>query len=132
LCTQKYRPSVQVVYSSTVHEAKEVDVNAKNKLKESKNKAVEKGESNENKSKIIKFKVAGNMRCAAEKVLEKVVSKVNWNLSKNIEWFKGKSEWDLVWEYSGSHIFEEVIMDYVKKNWKSDPFPASLIKTWTD
>ena len=81
------------------------------------------------------------MRCAAEKVLEKVVSKVNWNLSKNIEWFKGKSEWDLVWEYSGSHIFglkimesdsEEVIMDYVKKNWKSDPFPARLIKTWTD
>jgi hypothetical protein len=61
------------------------------------------------------------MLCAAKKVLEKFVSKVKWNLSRNIVWFKDEIEW----EYSGSHVFglkimesdsEDVITDYVKKN----------------
>ena len=66
-------------------------------------------------------------------------------MSRQINWFKEESKWDIDekidGEYSGIHIFgieidrdglTEVILENIKKNWKNDPFPAKLIQAWVD
>ena len=95
----------------------------------------------EKKVKVLKFRVAAHMRSAAEKVLETVVSKVNWKLSKKVKWFKDESKWDLDekvdGEFSSVHTFgielevddpTEVILEFIRNNWKSYPFPAKLVQ----
>ena len=85
------------------------------------------------------------MRVAAQKVLETAVSKLSSNLSRQLNWSKEESQWDIKdkidGEFSGTHVFEvevdrdklsEFILEAIKKNWKSDPFPAKLIEAWVE
>ena len=106
----------------------------------------EKEEQNaKKKKKLLKFKVAAHMRVAAQKVLETAVSKLSSNLSRQLNWSKEESQWDIKdkidGEFSGTHVFEvevdrdklpEFILEAIKKNWKSDPFPAKLIEAWVE
>ena len=81
------------------------------------------------------------MRVVAQKVIETAVSK----LSKHLNWSKEESKWDIedkiYDEFSGTHVFgievdrdnlTEFILEAIRKNWKSDPFPAKLIEVWVE
>ena len=94
------------------------------------------------KMKVLKFRVAAHMRSAAEKVLETVVSKVNWKRSKKVRKLKDESKWDLDEKVDGEFSsvltfgieleFDDptkVILDFIRNNWKSNPFPAKLVQT---
>ena len=90
--------------------------------------------------KTARFKVAANMRIAAQKVLETALSRVNPSYAKLVNYLKDESKWDLVGgDYSGEHLFDieldedgmmEAILDGIKRNWRSDPLPAELINAW--
>ena len=117
-----------------------------NDAKVEQNKLDDKEEQNDKKKKkLLKFKVAAHMRNAAQKVLETAVSKLSWNLSKEINWLKEESKWDIEdridGKYSGTHVFgvevdrhnlTEFILEAIRKNWESDPFPAKLMEAWVE
>ena len=103
----------------------------------------EKVEHNDKKKKkLLKFKVAALMRVAAQKVLEAAASKLSWNLSKQLTWSEEESNWDIEdkigGEFSDSCVevdrdkLSEFILEAIRKNWKSDPFPAKLIEAWVE
>ena len=103
---------------------------------------VKKNDAHSKRKRIAKFKVAANMRIAAQKVLEAALSRVSPLLSKNVNYVKEESKWDLIGcDYSGEHTFTllideeglvESIMDGIKGNWRSDPLPAELVQAWLE
>ena len=131
------------VYESKVKEELIEEAHV-NDAKVEQNKLDDKEEQNDKKKKkLLKFKVAAHMRNAAQKVLETAVSKLSWNLSKEINWLKEESKWDIEdridGKYSGTHVFgvevdrhnlTEFILEAIRKNWESDPFPAKLMEAW--
>ena len=81
------------------------------------------------------------MRAAAQKVMETSVSRISPSLSEKMNWFKEESKWDLNGDFSGEHVFgiqidndkiADIILEGIKKNWKSDPFPARLLDAWSE
>ena len=93
--------------------------------------------------KTAKFKVAANMRTAAQKVLETAISRVNPRLSRNVKYIENESNWDIGGGGRFAHelMFEitmdtdglmETIVDGIQKNWRHDPLPAELMQAWLE
>ena len=90
--------------------------------------------------KTVKFKVASHMRNAGMKVLENAVYRFNPRLSRTLVYVEDESRWDLKGDFSAEHTFSleleedkllEMFLEGIKDNWRSDPFPARLVETWT-
>ena len=93
--------------------------------------------------KTAKFKIAANMRTAAQKVLETAISRVNPRLSRSVKYLENESKWDIGGGGRFAHelMFEiamdtdglvETIVDGIQKNWRNDPLPAELMQAWLE
>ena len=93
--------------------------------------------------KTAKFKVAANMRTAAQKVLETAIARVNPQLSRCVKYLENESKWDIGGGGLFAHelMFEvlmvtdgllETIVDGIQKNWRHDPLSAELMQAWLE
>ena len=98
------------------------------------------------KSKKLRCKIASHMGSAAESVLKSAVAKCfSYNMSRNINWNKSESKWDIPDKvdgiFGGIHEFEIPIEDeteidakleQMKQNWSKGQFPTKLMNIWVE
>ena len=88
--------------------------------------------------KTVKFKVASHMCNAGKKVLENAVYRFNPKLSRTLTYVEDETKLNLKGDFSAEHTFSlkleeykllEMVLEGIKENWRSDPFPARLVDT---
>ena len=86
------------------------------------------------------------MGSAAESVLKLAVAKYfSYNMSRNINWNKSESKWDILDKvdgiFGGIHEFEIPIEDeteidakleQMKQNWSKGQFPTKMMNNWVE